>query len=64
MSAVSLLMLPVIGLMAAIAIPNFVKAREAAQRTACRANIRSIESAKEVWALENKKKAWRHRSRR
>jgi competence protein ComGC len=56
MSAVSLVMLPVIGLMAAIAIPNFVKAREAAQRNACRANIRSIEAAKDVWALENNKK--------
>jgi hypothetical protein len=41
--------------MAAIAIPNFVKAREVAQKNACLNNMRRIEGAKEVWALENNK---------
>jgi competence protein ComGC len=45
----------VIGLMAAIAIPNFVKARNQAQFQSCQANLRAIQGAKEVWALENKK---------
>jgi competence protein ComGC len=44
-----------IPLMAAIAIPNFVKARETAQKNMCVNNLRRIEGAKEVWALQNKK---------
>jgi hypothetical protein len=40
-------------LMAAIAIPNFVKARETAQKNMCLKNLRRIEGAKEVWALRN-----------
>jgi competence protein ComGC len=55
MSGASLVMLPVIGLLAAIAIPNFVKAREASQKNACVANLRQIQGAKDTWALENKK---------
>jgi competence protein ComGC len=47
----------VIGLLAAIAIPNFVKAREASQRNACIAHLRQIEGAKATWELENKKTA-------
>jgi len=45
----------VIAMMAAIAIPNFVKARNEAQYNACRSNLKAIEGAKEIWALENKK---------
>jgi competence protein ComGC len=44
-----------IPMMAAIAIPNFVKARETAQKYACINNLRRIEGAKEVWALQNNK---------
>lgn len=43
------------GMMAAIAIPNFVKARTTAQKSACVNNLRMIDGAKEQWALENKK---------
>ena len=43
----------VIGLLAAIAIPSFVKARQTAQMNACVNNMRQIESAKESWALAN-----------
>jgi hypothetical protein len=46
----------VVGLLAAIAIPNFVKARETAQYNAIMNNLRIIEGAKEQWALENKKR--------
>lgn len=45
----------VIPLMLAIAIPNFVKARETAQMNACINNLRMIDAAKQEWALENKK---------
>jgi len=45
----------IIGLLAALAIPNFVKARMTAQKNACINNLKQIDSAKEQWALENKK---------
>ena len=44
-----------LGLLPAIAIPNFVRAREQAQKNAIRSNLRMIDGAKEQWALENKK---------
>src|ERR1043166_1097003 len=42
-------------LLAAIAIPNFVKARTSSQRSACVANLKQISGAKATWALEAKK---------
>jgi competence protein ComGC len=42
-------------MMVAIAIPNFVKARETAQMNACINNLRMIDAAKQEWALENNK---------
>ena len=47
-----MIVVAIIGLLAAIAIPNFVKARQTAQMNACINNMRQIESAKEQWALE------------
>jgi len=41
-----------LGMLAAIAIPNFVKAREVAQQNACINNLRQIDAAKHQWALE------------
>jgi type II secretion system protein G len=51
-----MIVVAIIGLLAAIAIPNFVKARDKAQQNACVANLKQIDSATEQWALENKKK--------
>jgi prepilin-type N-terminal cleavage/methylation domain-containing protein len=45
----------IIGLLLAIAIPNFVKTRDTSQLAAVYNNLRIIESAKDQWALENKK---------
>ncbi len=49
--------LPVIagvtGIMAAIAIPNFTKARNEAQRKACKANMMTIEGGCELYRMEN-----------
>ena len=42
----------IIGLLCAIAIPNFVKARNTAQTNACINNLRQIDGAKNQWALE------------
>lgn len=50
-----LIVVAIIGLLAAIAIPNFVKARQTAQKNACVQNLKQIDGAKERWALENKK---------
>ena len=50
-----MIVVAIIGLLAAIAIPNFIKAREASQKNACIANLKQIEGAKATWALENKK---------
>jgi type II secretory pathway pseudopilin PulG len=44
-----------IGMISAIAIPNFVKARQTAQKNACINNLRQLDAAKQQWALENKK---------
>jgi prepilin-type N-terminal cleavage/methylation domain-containing protein len=50
-----MIVVAIIGLLAAIAIPNFVKARTTAQTNACINNLRQIDGAKEQWALEAKK---------
>ena len=50
-----MIVVAIIGLLAAIAIPNFVKARTTAQKNTCIANLKQIEGAVEQWALENKK---------
>lgn len=50
-----MIVVAIIGVLAAIAVPNLMKARKDAQRAACIQNLRSIEGAKEVWALETKK---------
>ena len=52
---VSIALIPIIGMLAAIAIPNFVKARTTAQMNACISNLRQIDGAKQQWALDNKK---------
>lgn len=50
-----MIVVAIIGLLAAIAIPNFVKAREQSQKNACIENLTKIDGAKHTWALENKK---------
>src|SRR2546426_7626924 len=42
-------------LLAAIAIPNFTRARTTGQANAVMNNLRMLDSAKQQWALENKK---------
>ena len=50
-----MIVVAIIGLLAAIAIPNFVKARSKAQTEACIANLKQIEGAIQVWAVDNGK---------
>ena len=47
-----MIVVAIIGMLAAIAIPNFVKARKSAQTNACINNLRQIDGAKQQWALE------------
>jgi prepilin-type N-terminal cleavage/methylation domain-containing protein len=46
-----MIVVAIIGLLAAIAIPSFVKARNTARQNACINNLRQIDSGKEQWAL-------------
>ena len=48
-----MIVVAIIGLLAAIAIPNFVRARKTAQQNACINNLRQLDGAKQQWALEN-----------
>jgi len=48
-----MIVVAIIGLLAAIAIPNFVHARQTAQANACLNNLRIIDGAENQWALEN-----------
>src|SRR4051812_22140796 len=49
-----MIVVAIIGLLAAIAIPNFVRARTTSQQNACINNLRQIDGAKQTWALETK----------
>src|SRR5277367_4287576 len=49
-----MIVVAIIGLLATIAIPNFVRARLKAQQSACINNLRQIDGAKQTWALENR----------
>lgn len=47
-----MIVVAIIGLLAAIAIPNFVRARTTAQTQACIANLKQIEGATQVYLLD------------
>src|SRR5215469_3469910 len=44
----------IIGILLAIAVPNFIRARESSRAKACVSNLKQIDSAKEQWAMDNK----------
>jgi prepilin-type N-terminal cleavage/methylation domain-containing protein len=49
-----MIVVAIIGLLAAIAIPNFVRARDTTQKNACINNLRQIAQATQEWATENR----------
>ena len=49
-----MIVVAIIGLLAAIAIPNFVRSRTTAQMNACINNLRQIDGAIQQFALENR----------
>ena len=48
-----MIVVAIIGLLAAIAIPSFMRARLTSQQNACINNMRQIEAAKDQFALES-----------
>jgi len=49
-----MIVVAIIGMLASIALPNFVKARTTAQMNACISNLRQIDGAIQQWALDTK----------
>lgn len=49
-----MIVVAIIGILSAIAIPNFVKNRKESQRRACIANMHLIETSAENWRTENR----------
>ena len=52
-----MIVVTIIGLLAAIAIPSFLKARTESQKNACINNLRQLDSAKAQWALNENQPA-------
>jgi prepilin-type N-terminal cleavage/methylation domain-containing protein len=49
-----MIVVSIIGLLAAVSIPNYVKTREVSHRKACIANLKQLEGAVQNWALETR----------
>lgn len=49
-----MIVVAIIGILAAITIPNAIKARSISSKNACIENLKQIEGAKATWALETK----------
>ena len=47
-----MIVVAILGLLVTIAVPNFVKTRNNAQRQVCVENLSQIESAKQIWGVE------------
>lgn len=52
-----LVVVGIIGIVLALAIPNFLKSRVAARKNICIENLAQIETAKQTWGLEAGKKS-------
>src|SRR5690348_989095 len=52
-----MIVVAIIGLLAAMAIPNFVRARTTSQQNTCINNLRQIDGGIQRWALEQNKAA-------
>ena len=50
-----MIVIAILGLLAGIAVPNFLKARTVAQANTCINHLRQIDAAVQEWALETKK---------
>ncbi len=50
-----MIVVAIIGLLAAMAIPNLVRSQKVAKRQACINNLKALQGVKVQWALEQKK---------
>lgn len=50
-----MIVVAIIGMLATIAIPNYVKSRGEAQRVTCLTNLQQIDGAVQSWAAETRK---------
>jgi prepilin-type N-terminal cleavage/methylation domain-containing protein len=51
-----MIVVTIIGTLAAVAMPNVMKARENSRLNTIYSNLRQLDSAKERWALDNRKR--------
>jgi prepilin-type N-terminal cleavage/methylation domain-containing protein len=51
-----MIVVAILGIILGLALPNFVKARTRARQQLCIENLSQIESAKQIWGVENAKK--------
>ncbi len=45
----------IIGVLMSVAVPSFIQARQSGRKSSCLLNLKQIETAKEQWAMDNKK---------
>ena len=50
-----MIVVAIIGMLATMAIPNYVKARGVSQKNACINNLRQLDGSVQQWAMENSK---------
>ena len=50
-----MIVVAIIGMLIAVAVPNFSKMRKDAQKTACNAQLKQIDGSKEMWATQEKR---------
>jgi len=47
-----MIVVAIIGILIAIAVPGFIRAREVSRRNSCQENLTKIDGAKSTWSLE------------
>jgi prepilin-type N-terminal cleavage/methylation domain-containing protein len=52
-----MIVVAIIGILIAIAVPGFLRAREISRQRACQENLTKIDGAKQQWALETRQTA-------
>ena len=48
-----MIVVAIIAILAAVAIPNFIKYRETSQRNACISNLKQLQTGAEQWRMSN-----------
>ena len=48
-----LILVAIIGIIAAVVVPNFIRSKAAARQNTCISNLQQIQSAVQIWAIDN-----------